>query len=92
MSKSKKSFKSLSANDDRFNKALNAFVVYIFDVLENEKGLKTNAQLKKATRLSVSTLYNIRRLAELGKLTNRRQIRTIQRLAEVADVKPFGLY
>lgn len=85
----KKSFNQLGTSDQRFNKALNAYVVFIFDVLEHEMGLKTIPQLKKVTRLSSSTIYNIRRLAEAGKLTNRRQVRTIQRLAEVANVHPF---
>lgn len=83
-------FHQLGTSDNRFDKELNSFVVYVFDVLENEMGLKTNRQLVKATRLSSATLYKIRKLAELGQLTNRRQVRTIQRLAEVAGVKPFN--
>lgn len=78
----------LGATENRFDKELCGFVVLIFDILENEKHL-TIRQIVRLTRLSQSTVRNVKRLAEIGRLTNRRQVRTVQRLAEIAGIKPF---
>lgn len=78
----------LGSTENRFDKDLCAYVVFIFDVLENEKKL-TIKQIVKLTRLSRSTVSNVKRLASWGRLTNRRQVRTVQRLAEIAGLKPF---
>lgn len=81
--------KPLTMGDRDRNKNLCAFVVLVFDVLENEMGLKTASKIRRMTGLCTATIYRVRRMAEKGTLKNRGQIRTIQRLAEVAGLKCF---